>query len=284
MRRISRYRSEMPHELRSFACYALAIVAMATPAPAPSASNPNAAAVSIAWHLEPHAHYASTSQMTHVVSYDMNGTLKALLGSRAQTVTILESRTVALTAGDKDAVNEQTADARRYGGTDPKDNSVIQRSTTYAGTLASDGKRSPDDQPLVDAGDGALAQLPDATLGTGGSWTFSRTFHVERDLGQGTMTYTDTVTKIDTRGGHQIAVIDVKGAGRADLPSDLQAKGFKTAEITLAGSAEFDVTAGLPGAQHYTAHAEWETRPLGVHIGIVFDDTYDATAWTAKSS
>jgi hypothetical protein len=222
--------------------------------------------------------------MTHVVSYDMNGALRALMGARAQTTTIVEDRSIALTAGENGAVDEQTADARRYGGTDPKDKSVVNRTMRYQGTMAADGKRSPDEEPLADAGDGALAQLPDTAVAVGQSWSFSRTFHVERDLGQGSMTYTDTLTKIDTRDGHQVATIDVKGAGRADLASDLAAKGFHTADLTLSGSAEFDVTSGLAGTQDYTAHTEWETRPMGVHLGIIFDDTYHAAAWTLKNS
>ena len=261
----------MPHSLAIASALVLATTASA-PAPA-----------TFAWHLAPAAKYTSTSQMTHVVSYDMNGTLRAIAGSRADPVTILEQRVATLAAGQSGAVNVTTVDTRRYGGAHPKDASVVSRTVEYKGTEAADGTRTPTDEPLVDAGDGALSQLPRSPLAVGQSWGFARKILVEREMGQGTMNYTDTLTRIDVRGGHQIAVIDVKGDGRADVASDLQAKGFRTAELTLAGTAEFDLTAGLPGVQHYTAHAEWSIRPFGVHVGVIFDDTYEATAWSLKS-
>jgi len=243
-----------------------------------------AAGVQLAWHLAPSAAYTSSTHMSHVVSYDMNGTLKALMGSRADDVTILEDRAVSTTTGSTGAVDEEIADQRRYGGTDPKDTSVQKRTASYKGAIAPDGECTPSDEPLVDAGAGALAQLPSGPIQTGATWTFTRRILVERDLGSGTMTYTDTLTRVDTRGGHQIAVVDVKGAGRVDLTSDLQAKGFHTTDMALEGTGEFDVTAGLPGVGHYTAHAEWTTRLLGVKVGIIFDDTYDATPWVAGKS
>lgn len=259
------------------AAFAIAFaLLLATTASAP-------ATATFAWHLAPAAEYASTSLMTHVVSYDMNGALRAIAGSRADATTILEQRVATLAAAQNGAVDVNTVDTRRYGGDHPKDASVVSRTMDYKGTMTADGTRTPTDEPLVDAGDGALAQLPKTPLAVGQSWGFARKFLVEREMGQGTMNYTDTLSRIDVRGGHQIAVIDVKGEGRADVASDLQAKGFRTAELTLTGTAEFDLTAGLPGVQHYTAHAEWSIRPFGVHVGVIFDDTYDATAWSVKS-
>ena len=81
----------------------------------------------------------------------------------------------------------------------------------------------------------------------------------------------------------RVAVIDVKGAGRADVVQDLKAKGFQTADMTLAGTAEFDLTSGTAGVQHYTAHTQWSTHVLWVHLGLIFDDTYDAAPWSVAT-
>jgi hypothetical protein len=221
--------------------------------------------------------------MTHTVSFDMNSLLRKFAGSRADTTIIIEQRSVALTAGDNGKVDCSTIDVRRYGGDHPKDTSIMRRTLTYKGSMDPNGRRTPSDEPLIDAGDGALAELPNDPLVVGGSWTFVRNILVEREIGRGTMSYTDTVTHIDTRGNHRIAVIDVKGVGRVDVFQELQDKGFRTADMAMKGTAEFDLTTGLPGVQHYTAHAEWAIRPMGVHIGLVFDDTYDAAAWTSKA-
>ena len=218
--------------------------------------------------------------MTHVVTNDLGGIYKKLAGSKADPVTILEERAITVACGPSDAVDATTVDVRRYGGLQSKDTSTMKRASDFKGTIAPDGKRSPSDEPLLDPGDGALAELPDEPIAIGQSWTFARKIRVERDLAEGSMTYTDTLQRVDLRNGHQIAVIAVKGDGKADVAPDLKAKGFNTTDISLAGTAEFDMTDGVPGAQHLTAHAQWNTRVLWVHLGLIFDDTYDAAAWT----
>ena len=242
----------------------------------------DAAPPHIVWRLTPSQHYAADIRMTHVIANDLGGVLKALAGSKADPVTILDERTIDVAAGPAGALDAAIVDVRRYGGDHPKDTSVVRRSSEYKGTLADDGKRTPSGEPLADAGDGALAELPPGPIAVGASWTFSRSILVDRELGQGTMTYTDTLARIDVRNGHAIAVIDVKGAGRVDVARDLAAKGFKTTDMTLQGTAEFDLTTALPGVQHYTAHAQWNTKVMWVHLGLIFDDTYDADPWTPK--
>jgi hypothetical protein len=144
------------------------------------------------------------------------------------------------------------------------------------------GHCNPSDEPLTDPGDGALSVLPAGPIAAGTTWTFTRRFLVDREMGAGTMSYTDAVARVEDRAGHRVAVINVTGAGRADVAQDLQAKGFRTAAMQLAGVAQFDLTSGLPLLQHYTAHAEWSIRPFGVHIGLIFDDTYDADPFMVK--
>ena len=77
-------------------------------------------------------------------------------------------------------------------------------------------------------------------------------------------------------------IIDVKARGKVDVAQDLRAKGFGPADMTLAGTGAFDITAGLPSTGHYIAHAQWNTRVLWVHLGLIFDDAYDTGSWTAK--
>jgi len=271
----------MPHahgatQLRRAATVA-ALIAFAAATPA-AADEP----VRFDVRLAASTHYSADVQMTHTITYDMNSVLRKLAGSKADPVTILEQRSVDVAAAPNGAVDETIADTRHYGGAHPKNTSVVRRTTNYKGVIASNGKRTPTGEPLVDAGDGALAELPEGPVAVGQTWTFSRQILVDRELGQGTMTYTDTLTKIDDRNGHRIAVIAVKGQGRVDVAKDLKAKGFQTTDMTFAGSAEFDLTSGLPGVQHYTAHAQWNTRILMTHLGLIFDDTYDAAAWTPK--
>ena len=234
----------------------------------------------LAWRLDPAVHYAIDVRMTHVIANDLGGIYKKLAGSKADPVTILEDRTITVVPGAGGALDATTLDVRHYGGLQAKDTSVMRRTSEYKGSMETDGKRSPSDEPLIDPGDGALAELPDGPLAIGQSWTFARKFHVDRELGDGSMTYTDTLQRVDVRAGHRIAVIAVKGAGKANVAPDLQAKGFGPTDITLAGTAEFDLTDGLAGTQHYTAHAQWNTHVLWVHLGLVFDDTYDAAPWS----
>lgn len=221
--------------------------------------------------------------MTHVITNDLKGIYKKLAGSKADPVTILDERAIDVAAGTNGSTIEAHAvDVRRYGGLQAKNTSTMRRTSEYKGSIEPDGKLAPNDEPLVDAGDGALSQLPDAPIGPGQTWTFTRSILIDRELGQGTMTYTDTLVRIESRGMDKIAIIDVKGKGRADVAKDLKAKGFATSDMTFAGNAEFNLTSGVPGTQHYTAHVQWNTRVMWVHLGLIFDDTYDAAAWMVK--
>ncbi|HYK54421.1 MAG TPA: hypothetical protein VEV38_12935 [Candidatus Eremiobacteraceae bacterium] len=236
----------------------------------------------LTWRLDPSMHYTDEVHMTHVIANDLSGIYKKLAGSKADPVTILEDRTTEFGAGQAGNVDGSIVDVRHYGGLQSKDASVMKRTSAYKGTIAASGRRTPSDEPLYDVGAGPLCDFPATPVAVGQSWTLTRNILVDRDLGHGTMTYTDTLEKIDTRQGHRIAIIAVKGAGRVDVAPDLTAKGFKTSDIALTGTAEFDTTTGLPGVQHYTAHAQWNTKVMWIHLGLIFDDTFDALAWSAK--
>ncbi len=232
-------------------------------------------AVPIALHLIPGT-YVTSESLVHLVTIDINKTLKAMAAGRAEDKTVLEDRAIVLTVQAAGAVSEIETNTRRYGG-NSKDTDTKERTNSYQGTIAPDGVRTPPQPVLEDAGDGALDQLPDIPLAPGQQWTFTRPIKTDRDLGQGTMTYTDKVVRVDDRAGHKIATIEVTGVGRIDPASDLAAHGFKTAEMKFGGTAEFDTTAGLPGVQHYTGKVTWTTVVMMQHIPVTFNDAYDAT-------
>ena len=234
------------------------------------------------WHLDPAAHYELRVRMTHVIANDLSGFYKKLVGSKADPVTIIEDRTTDVATAPDGGVDAAIVDVRHYGGLQSGNTQTMRRTASYKGTIGPDGKRQPSDEPLVDAGEGALAEIPDAPIAPGQTWTFSRDILVDRDLGQGSMTYTNTLQRLEVRDKHTVAVIGVSGLGRVDVAPDLKAKGFQTAQMTLTGTAEFDLTSGLPGIQHYTAHVQWNTRVLWMHVGLLFDDTYDAMPWSLK--
>ena len=258
------------------AAAALASVALSI-VPAPASET-----VRIAWRLAPGSRFEETQKLKHVIAYDLNKTLRGLAGSRANDVIILEERKRSLTVGANSKNVEETAiTTRRYGGDDPKDKSVKQRTDKFSGMMEPDGKRTPAATLLQDAGDGALYFLPDSEVVPGQSWTFAHRIRVESELGEGPMTYGEKLVRIDERAGHRIAVIQVDGSGRIDIAKDLRAKGFKTATMTLHGTAEFDLTAGVPGAQHYSGRVQWNTRVMFANVGVIFSDSYDAEPWTA---
>lgn len=261
--------------LRAFVLVAFAAGAIAMPVLADDSA-------SILLHLAP-GHYQRTEKLVHLVKYQMSKTLKNMVGSRANDQTILEDRAQVLTLGDGGTLSETETNSRRFAGDHPKDPSTKVRTIQYEGKIAPNGTRTPARDVLEDAGDGALDQLPDVPLTPGQTWTFSRRIKTDRELGEGTMTYTDKLTSVQDRGGHRIATIAVNGVGRVLPASDMQAKGFKEATMTFSGTAEFDVTAGLPGVEHYTGTVTWGTKVMWTHIGVVFDDTYDATPLVIKS-
>lgn len=239
-------------------------------------------AVQIALRLTP-GRYERTEKLVHLITYQMSKALKKLAGSRADDHTILEDRTRLLTIKAEGAISETESNTRRFGGDQPKDKSVKERTVQYDGSIASDGIRKPVRDVLEDAGDGALDQLPDIPLAPGQTWSFSREVRTDRELGQGPMTYVDKVVRVEERNGHRIAIIAVSGSGRIAPAADLQSHGFKTATMDFAGTAEFDTTSGLPGVQHYTGKVTWATKVMFARIGVVFNDTYDASAFQPTS-
>lgn len=269
--------------LRFAFCVALMLIALVGPA---RASSPPAAAGSaqrLVLRFAPGVRYTRAETLTHHVTYDLNPTLRKLTGSKSNPVTILEVRQRTLQELDATgAVKISETNTRHY--VDSKDKSVVTRNSDYSGTLKPDGSRAPSPGFLGDAGDGALDQLPAGPIAVGQTWSFSRNFKVDRSLGQGVMTYTDKLERLETRGGKTYAIIGVTGAGRADIASDLRGRGFHTTDLNLTGTGEFDVTDGMPGAQHYTAHGEWRTHVLFSKIGVIFDDTYEAQPWTRASA
>ena len=143
---------------------------------------------------------------------------------------------------------------------------------------------SSENRRYQDPGDAALAEFPSGPLSVGNSWSFTRSVVVGREFASGSLTYVDTLQRIEQRGDHQIAVIDVAATGRVDVAPDLQARGFHTGTMTLSGTAEFDMTTGKPGMQHYTGHADWHASILGANIGLSLDEVYDGKAWSAATS
>jgi hypothetical protein len=254
----------------------------------PAAASPSvqaAATVQLALHLAPNARITAARTITHVVSYQMNHTLMSLLGSRAAPTTLVDDRSAAIDVeADGAHVSIDDTSLRHFGGTAPKDKSTVTRHDKYAGVLASDAIRTPPQASLADAGDGALDELPKGLVAVGATWSFSRVVLLDRSLAQATMTYTDTLKSLVQRAGHTIATITVSGTSMAQPASDLEAKGFNPSTFTLTGSAEFDVTSGLPGTQSYTGHVEWTAHPMFTRIGIDFDDTYAAAAWTVTAA
>jgi hypothetical protein len=269
----------MPHRSRTSGMLALACALALCAAGAIAA--PSDEPVRFALHLAPDSHVTYVRTAVHLVSYDMNHTLLSLLGSRAAPTTLVDTRTAIIDVSHDGAhIKEDATTVRRYGGTDPKDKSVVTRHDRYDGTIAATGVRTPAVERLGDAGDGALDELPAAPLHVGQTWSFSRPVSLDRSLAEGTMTYTDTLTSLSVRNGHQIAAITVSGTGIAQPASDLVAKGFHQSTYTLHGTADFDVTAGAPGTQHYDAQVEWVAHVMFSKIGIKFVDTYDSNGWT----
>lgn len=235
------------------------------------------------WKAAPGTHASAAQSLKHVISYDVNGSIRGLLGSRVDPITIIEERTQTFAFGPKPASFEETEiNVRRYGGDKPKDSSVKERKITSSGSLAPTGRREPPVLRWSDAGDAVFSQLPGGDVSVGQTWTFSAPVSVDRDLGYGTMQYTEKLLRVDQRGAHQVAVIEVLGTGRMDAAPDLQSKGFHTTTMSFGGTAEFDATDGVPGEQHYTGHLKWNARVFLTHVGVLFDETYDAKPWSVR--
>ena len=238
-------------------------------------------AVAFALHLTP-GRYVRSQKLVHLITFDIPKTYKAMAGGRADDQTILEDRDQVIVVKDAGAIDIAETNTRRFGGDHPKETDSKVRTSTYDGTIATDGVTTPPQAMLEDAGDGALDQLPDIPLAPGQQWTFSRHIKVERDFADGPMTYVDKVDHFEDRAGHRIAIIDVTGTGPMTPNKDMLDHGFKVSTMDLAGTAEFDTTAGLPGVQHYTGKVRWSTTVMFLHIGVIFSDTYDGTPVTPK--
>ncbi len=269
--------------------------------------------VVLAWHAPAKdSQFNGDSTVEMHATFQMPGWLKAAAaaaGHSADPIFVVEDRTRTYTTpqgGDKVFVND--AYARHHGGPNNTDPTVKRRLRMQIVPFDAAGKYSiepflcKDEPPLddrtpstftqcagsdpptsyryQDPGDAALAQLPSGPITIGDSWTFSRPVAVGREQGSGTMDFVDTLQRIDERGKRKVAVIDVTASGRIIPPSDEQARGFHTATLTLSGTAEFDVNQGTPGIQHYTSHVEWHTNLMGVGVGEIFEEVYDAKPWT----
>lgn len=307
----------MPHRSHKNLWTALSVAALLALATTASSSDASTEAVALVWH-QPVAGDAfnASESISRQIHYEMNSMLRALAAGRADPVTILEDRaqTIARDAGGACWLIKED-DSRRYGGDNPKDTSVVKRVSQIAVPIDASARSAPlpplsgapqipqgpsphaaaveqsqchaaaaaqDASRYKDAGDAALAEFPAGALVPGQKWSFSRPVRVERELASGTMTYTDKLVRVENRGSHRVAVIAVDGLGRIDLTKDLQDKGFKTTSMSFAGTAEFDVTDGLPLSQHYNGHALWAARIMGARVGIVVDETYDAKPWLLK--
>ena len=255
--------------LRALLCFlSCAVCALAFPVRADDA-------VPIALHLTPGS-YVTSQKLVHLVIFDMSKALKSMAAGRADDQTILEERDLVIVVKSGNAVSETETNTRKYGGDKPKSSDEKVRSVQYDGSIAPDGIRTPPRDVLADAGDGALDQLPDIPLAPGQVWTFSRHVKTDRELGEGNMTYLDKVDHVEDRNGHRIAIITVTGTGLITPVKDMQDHGFRASTMDLSGTAEFDTTAGLPGVQHYTGKVRWSTTVMFAHIGVIFNDTYDA--------
>jgi hypothetical protein len=259
------------------------------------------------------ARWTALSTVNTTVTYVMSSVLKAMVGHRADPVYIIEDRTRTYSsAGSSDQLDVDDVFARRHGGPHP-DNALVQRSRKQIIAFEQGGQvgiepylckaepplndadpnpksfsacASPEpaaDRRYQDPGDAALAQLPGGPVQIGKSWSFTRFVTVGREFASGSLTYVDTVQGIDTVDGQQIADIDVAATGRVDLASDLEARGFHTGTMSFTGTAAFNMTTGMPAAQHYTGHAEWHASILGANIGLVYDEVYEGKPWTSKA-
>lgn len=282
-----------------------------------SAASPQPAAdqVRLVWRAPAKAtQFDAASTVLMHATFTMPGWLRGMAGHRADPVYVIEDRTRTYASGQSEGAVDVTDDyARRHGGPNNTDTTVKRRARKQVVPFDPSGRYSIEpflckDEPVLndrnanpatftrcpgdeapatyryqDPGDAALAQLPAGAVEIGQTWTFSRPVQVGREQGSGTMDYVDTLQRIDERGGERIAVIDVAASGRITPPPDVQSRGFHTATMTYAGTAEFDISRGTPGTQHYAGRVEWSTRLMGVGVGEVFEETYDAKPWSISA-
>jgi hypothetical protein len=296
---------------RLLACAAFVmLLGLAGASPAPPADQ-----VRIVWHAPAKdSQFVGLSTVQYNATFPMPGWLRAAAGHRADPVYVVEDRTRTYTTpqGD-DVVFVDDAFARHHGGPSNTDTTVKRRSRKQIVPFDTSGRYGyepflckdepplndanpnptefskcstddPTDRRFEDPGDAALAEFPAGSVEIGQSWTFSRKVAVGREQGSGTMDYVDTLQRIDERGRQRIAVIDVSASARITPPADEQSKGFHTATMTFGGTAEFDLGQGTPGVQHYTGRVEWHTSLMGVSVGEILDEIYDAKPWTQSAT
>ncbi len=256
--------------------------------------------------------YNASSSIAQNITFQMSAMLRGMAGHRADPVYVIEDRTRTFIQHDNGAyVND--AYSRRHGGPNNKDTTVKNRTRKQIVPFEAGGRYGiepflcKNEPPLDDAnanptafkscppsdaaesrvyedpGDAVLSELPAGPIEIGQSWTFSRSVVVGREEGYGSMNYVDTLQRIDEHGKQRIAVIDVTATGRINANKDLQSRGFHTATMTFAGTAEFDLGQGTPGSQHYTGRVEWHASIMGANIGFAYDEIYDAKPWTISA-
>jgi hypothetical protein len=277
--------------------------------PAPSTDQ-----VHILWRTPPKdSQFNAESSVQHNVTFLMSGILRTMAGHRADPVYVVEDRTRTYIMHTASEIYVSDVFARHHGGPNNTDTTVKRRSRKQIVPFDASGrygyepflckgepplddahanwtefKACPADEPsgdhaYEDPGDAVLSQLPAGQVEIGQTWTFSRPVVVGREEGSGTLDYVDTLQRIDERGSHRIAVIDVTAAGRINPNNDLKTKGFHTSTMTFSGTAEFDLGQGTPGVQHYTGHVEFHASIMGANIGYAIDEVYDGKPWTISA-
>lgn len=302
----------MPYPRNHFSRLVGAAIAALVATCTAAAPAPQLTPLHLAWRApQSSVDWLGLSTIDSTVTYQMSSVLKAMVGHRADPVYIIEDRTRTYSGTSQSSVVDVTdVFARRHGGPNPTDSTVKRRSRRQIVTFDPSGRftiepylcknepplddanpdpktytacasaETPADHAYQDPGDAALAELPLGPVQIGKSWTFSRPVTVGREFSSGTMTYADTLQRVDQRSGDQIAVIDVAATGRVNLASDLEAKGFHTGTMSFSGTAEFNLTTGTPGLQHYSGHAEWHASLLGANIGLLYDEVYEGKPWS----
>ena len=291
-------------------CVAVLVpVALAGASPSPSDLG------HLAWRAPAHnSQLNGDSTVQHNVTFLLSGVLKGMVGHRADPVYVIEDRTRTYTiphGSNEIYVNDLFA--RHHGGPNNTDSTVKRRTRkqivpfdasgrssfepflckgerplddtnpTWAAFKGCPETDSPGDHAFQDPGDAALAELPVGPAEIGQTWAFSRPVVVGREEGSGTLDFVDTLQRIDERGTHRIAVIDVTATGRMNPSADLKSRGFHTSTMTFSGGAEFDLGQGVPGAQHYTGHVEFHASIMGANIGYALDEVYDGKPWTISA-
>lgn len=269
----------------------------------------------LAWHAPaPNSQINGDSTVQHNVTFLLSGVLRKMVGRRADPVYVIEDRTRTYTmphGSNEVYVNDLFA--RHHGGPNNTDTTVKSRTRKQIVPFDANGRFSFEpflckgerplddtnptwaafkgcpatdaaaDHAFQDPGDAALAQLPVGPAEIGQTWTFSRPVVVGREEGSGTLDFVDTLERIDDRGTHRIAVIDVTATGRMNPSADLKSRGFHTSTMTFSGTAEFDLGVGVPSVQHYTGHVEFHASIMGANIGYALDEIYDGKPWIVSA-